>query len=332
MSLSNHKVGSDQFYAWPRVGAFALWPLIRLGYTDEPLRFFDFCLRTLRPEGYFLERYHADGSPGSSSFARIENGKAVDPTALDQAAVVLFLFSEYHRFHNDSKLLQTYYKKLVAPIADYLASSLDRQSGLPKTRYNIWNEPNESSVYTTSVVYAALGVAADIAEEMDDQVKVVSWRTIADEIYESAQKQMDDRLYGFNTIDAADIFGSFIFGLTSVDNPKLQQSVEQAVELFNASGQCGLAKYARGDARNDSPERWIVPTLWYAEYCLEKGDEQTAEIILSWVESCASSTNLLPDKVSSCDNTLFECPSVWSHAEYITALLDSMTEIHARYE
>ena len=36
-------------YAWPRDGAYTVWPLIRMGYVDEAHRFFEFCKTGLHP-------------------------------------------------------------------------------------------------------------------------------------------------------------------------------------------------------------------------------------------------------------------------------------------
>lgn len=41
---SIYNYGRDYYsYVWPRDGAYAIWPLIRLGYQEEPKKFFEFC-------------------------------------------------------------------------------------------------------------------------------------------------------------------------------------------------------------------------------------------------------------------------------------------------
>lgn len=51
-------------YCRPRDGAYALWPLIRMGYKDEAYRFFEFCRRGLSSGGYLMHKYRADGALG----------------------------------------------------------------------------------------------------------------------------------------------------------------------------------------------------------------------------------------------------------------------------
>src|SRR5690606_8067667 len=43
-------------YCWPRDGAYVVWPLVRMGYIDEPRLFFDFCRRAMHPAGYVMHK------------------------------------------------------------------------------------------------------------------------------------------------------------------------------------------------------------------------------------------------------------------------------------
>src|SRR5690606_2318613 len=47
-------------YCWPRDGAYAIWPLVRMGYLEEPRLFFEFCRRGLHEDGYLMHKYRAD--------------------------------------------------------------------------------------------------------------------------------------------------------------------------------------------------------------------------------------------------------------------------------
>ena len=61
-------------YRWPRDGAYALWPLIRLGYVTEPRRFFEFTCRGLHQSGYLMHKYQ----PGRSPLARVGTHLCMD--------------------------------------------------------------------------------------------------------------------------------------------------------------------------------------------------------------------------------------------------------------
>src|SRR5690606_35405803 len=53
-------------YCWPLDGAYALWPLLRMGYKDELKRYFAFCERTMDRRGFVHHKYQPDGAIGSS--------------------------------------------------------------------------------------------------------------------------------------------------------------------------------------------------------------------------------------------------------------------------
>ena len=77
-------------YSWPRDGAYTLWPLIRMGYTDEAHRFFEFTKRGLHADGYVMHKYRADGALGSSWHSYVHDGVIAPPIQEDETALSLF--------------------------------------------------------------------------------------------------------------------------------------------------------------------------------------------------------------------------------------------------
>ncbi|HWV29636.1 MAG TPA: glycoside hydrolase family 15 protein, partial [Dyadobacter sp.] len=178
-------------YCWPRDGAYVLWPLIRMGYIDEPHRFFEFCRRGLHPSGYLMHKYRADGALGSSWHPYThEDGSVAPPIQEDETALVLFVFAQFYQMHPNPRLLHDFYHTMVHPMAEFLASYIDETTGLPKPSYDLWEEVYLTTTYTTSVVYAALLAAADLAELAQDADSAVKWRSAADDILASAHKHL----------------------------------------------------------------------------------------------------------------------------------------------
>ena len=123
-------------YCWPRDGAYALWPLIRLGYTEEPRKFFAFCRPGLHPSGYMLHKYRADGAIGPSWHPYVHDGNLKRPPIQeDETALVLFMFAQFYHVQNDPRLLEEFYEPLVRPMANFLAGYIDDTTGLPKPSY-----------------------------------------------------------------------------------------------------------------------------------------------------------------------------------------------------
>ncbi|MFI5212668.1 MAG: glycoside hydrolase family 15 protein, partial [Candidatus Saccharimonadales bacterium] len=238
-------------YAWPRDGAYVLWPLIRMGYVDEPRRFFEFCRRGLHPSGYLMHKYRVDGALGSSWHPYIhEDGSVSPPIQEDETALVLFVFAQFYQMHATPKLLQEFYESMVRPMADFMASYIDELTGLPKPSYDLWEEVYLTTTYTTAVTYAALLAAAELAEAAEDADSAVKWRSAADDIAAAAHHHLynpnrqsfykgvivrDGQIEYNDTIDNSSVFGVFMFGLFPVGSDELQAAVATIQRTFGLS-------------------------------------------------------------------------------------------------
>lgn len=335
-------------YSWPRDGAYTLWPFIRMGYVDEPHRFFEFCQRGLHPGGYLMHKYRADGALGSSWHSYVhEDGSIAPPIQEDETALVLFVFAQYYHMNPSPRLLREFYHTMVTPMANFLASYIDSVSGLPKPSYNLWEELYETTTYTTATVYAALLAAADLAEIAEDPDSAVRWRAAADDIAAAAHKYLyntDRKMFyrgvkvenghveGDGIIDLSSLFGAFMFGLFPVDSEQMKESVATVQELFKVSeGVKGLPRYEndnyyRVDAESQG-NLWVITALWVAQYYTEVGLTDKTHEILDWMMSIAGTTGILPEQLNPHDERWVSvAPLTWSHAEFMATLLDTITE------
>jgi GH15 family glucan-1,4-alpha-glucosidase len=335
-------------YCWPRDGGYAIWPLIRMGYVDEPHRFFEFCQRVLHPGGYLMHKYRADGALGSSWHAYVhEDGSVAPPIQEDETALVLFLFAQYYHAHPSSRLLHEFYHTMVTPMANFMASYIDEVTGLPKPSYDLWEEVYRTTTYTTAVTYAGLLAAAELAEIAGDSDNAVRWRAVADDIHEAAHKhlynQKKQMFYrGLNVvkgqvvydevIDISSLYGSFMFGLFTVNGDEMTQSIATIRRTFGLNEDVlSLPRYEndayyRSDPRSKG-NHWCITTLWLAEYYTEVGQLDKTKEILAWINNIALPSGILPEQVSPPNNTIISvAPLTWSHAEYVATLLDTITE------
>jgi GH15 family glucan-1,4-alpha-glucosidase len=334
-------------YCWPRDGAYVLWPLIRMGYEDEPRRFFDFCRRGLHPSGYLMHKYRADGALGSSWHPYVHDGVNTPPIQEDETALVLFVFAQFYQMHPSLRLLHDFYESMVKPMADFLATYIDEVTGLPKPSYDLWEEVFLTTTYTTSVVYAALLAAAELAEAANDSDSAVKWRSEADDIMAAAHKHLynsdrqafykglivkDGQIQHDDTLDMSSIFGAFMFGLFPVGGEELNSAIATTLQAFNVTDEApGLPRYEHDNYRRVSDDIqgnwWIITSLWLAQYYAETDHYDKATTILDWVLTRASSTGVFPEQISPLDNSFVSvAPLTWSHAEYVASLLDMITE------
>lgn len=335
-------------YCWPRDGAFALWPLLRLGYFEEVKSFFSFCRRALQPEGYLMHKYQPDGAIGSSWHPYVAAGRTIPPIQEDETALVIFLLGQYYQATEDQTVVQEYYDSLVRPAANFMAGYIDEVTKLPHATYDLWEEKLLTTTYTTAVTYAALLAAARLAEVMGRQQDAVQWQTVADDMREAAQSQLFNKERGFfykgfirtpdangkqqlvhdETIDVSSFYGAFMFGLFALDSDEVRASYETLEKTFGLQPDTvtPLPRYEHDHYRQIKPSGgnpWTITTLWLAQYYMETDNLAAAERIVHWVQSQALPSGVLPEQLSPDDHRFISvAPLVWSQAELINSIID----------
>lgn len=334
-------------YCWPRDGSFVLWPLIRMGYKDEAYRFFEFCKRVLHPDGYLMHKYRADGALGSSWHPYLHDNVVAPPIQEDETALTLFVFSQYFAMNADDKLIESFYADMVVPMANFLTEYVDETTGLPKPSYDLWEQVFLTTTFTTSVVYAALLAASDIAESAHDPDNAVKWRTRAEDISTAAHKHLfnsdrkhlyrglivkDKEIIKDNTVDTSSVFGAFMFGLFANDSTEITSSIATIKDLFGVNqGAIGLPRYENDDYRRTNGSvtgnYWFITSLWLAQYEADRGNTTRTFEVLDWVKSHALSTGLMAEQIDPITNEIISpAPLSWTQAEYLSTLLDTITE------
>jgi GH15 family glucan-1,4-alpha-glucosidase len=334
-------------YCWPRDGAYVLWPLIRVGYTEEPYRFFEFCRRGLHPSGYLMQKYRADGGLGASWHPYVHDDIVAPPIQEDETALVLFVFAQFYEARKDHRLLRDFYESMIRPMANWLAEYIDETTGLPKPSYDLWEEVFLTTTYTTATVYAALLAAADLAEEANDSDSAIKWRASAEDILTAAHKHLfNTERQSFykglivkngvieknDTIDSSSLFGAFMFGLFPIGSPELTAAVKTFAATFeNADGTIAYPRYEWDTYHrvDDSSKGnwWFITTLWMAQYHLEMDEPDKTMAILRWTRDLSLQTGVMSEQINPADHSqISPAPLTWTHAEYVATLLDTITE------
>lgn len=334
-------------YSWPRDGAYVLWPLIRMGYKDEALRFFQFTKRGMHPSGYMMHKYRADGALGSSWHPYLHDGVVTPPIQEDETALSLFIFAQYYTINPDSGLLKEFYKDMILPMANFMTGFINKTTGLPLASYDLWEQTFITSTYTTSLVYAALLSASDLATAAEDTDNSVKWRMAANEIKVAAQKYLfnntkkvfyrglnvkNNKVIFDDVVDTSSVFGAYIFGLFDSKSHEILDSIETIKQLFGINdGEIGLPRYENDDYRRESHEitgnKWFITSLWLAQYYIDQNDNDKALQILDWVKDKSLSTGVMAEQYDPIKNEIVSpAPLTWSHTEYISTLLDMIAK------
>ena len=330
-------------YCWPRDGAYACWPLIRLGYREEPLKFFRFMARVIHSGGYVMHKYFADGSLGPSWHPYVHGSIASAPIQEDETASVLFMLAEFVTVTGDSSIIDEFYDTLIQPMAEFLCGFIDDKTGLPRPSYDLWEEIFATSTYTVASVYGALIAASELAEQHNQPADALKWRTEADIIQKRAKGLFNvERGYFYKnhsvsetgaisydgTIDSSSLYGILAFGLFEHDSDEVATAIKTYGDLLGrAEPYNGIARYENDqynrNATSGIGNPWFISSLWQAQAALYQRDRQKAEVIVEWVAAHASATGILSeqaDRVSGAPISV--APLTWSHAEFLNTLMD----------
>jgi glucoamylase len=341
---SIYNYGRDYYsYVWPRDGAYAIWPLIRLGYRDEPKRYFEFCRDILTTDGYMMHKYQPDRAIGSTWHPLVHNMHAELAIQEDETAIVLYMLGEYYDHTEDKDFVFSLYNTLIQPAANFLADFMDEQTELPHASYDLWEEKFLTSTYTTAVVYQALLVGADFAERFEYPDDAVHWRAVAAtllnnmkvffdpkrKLFRKGYLLQDDGSLQFDEVlDVSSFYGVMMFAMHDMGPEKTDQTAK-AIEkiLLDHSPSGGAPRYEFDKYFEADPKYlgnpWFVTTLWMSQYYIRRGKLDKAKQYIDWSLSLALPSGMLSEQVHPKTGApLGVTPLVWSHAELLNTILD----------
>jgi len=340
---SIYNYGRDYYsYVWPRDGAYAIWPLIRLGYTEEPKKFFEFCRDILAPGGYLMHKYQPDRAIGSTWHPLLHGHRRELAIQEDETASVIYMLGEYYEHTGDEDFVRNIYGTLIQPAANFMAEFIDEQTGLPHASYDLWEEKFLTNTYTVANTYQALLVAADFAETFEHPDDAVKWRGVAEKILDGSDiffdperqayrkgylLQQDGSLEFDNTLDVSSLYGVMMFALHKNVEPlhKTMELIEK--ELLDTSPAGGSPRYENDHYFEIQPEYkgnpWFVTTLWLAQYFVRTRQPERAVHYVEWALSKTWPSGIMAEQIHPTDGTSISvAPLVWSHAELINTVLD----------
>ena len=344
---SIYNFGRDYYsYVWPRDGAMAMWPLIRLGYSEEPKKFFEFCRDIMHPDGYLLHKYQPDRAIGSTWHPLVHGRHTELAIQEDETAIVLYMLGEYLAESGDKEYVNSLYVTFVQPAANFMTRFRDEQTGLPHASYDLWEEKFATHTYTVAIVYQALLTAAQFADMFEFPDDAVAWRAAAAEIakgsgilfdpergaFRKSYLLQDDGSLAFdNTLDVSSMFAMSTFGPKELRTEQVASTVKLIESvLLDQSPSGGAPRYEHDNYFACNPpymgNPWFVTTLWMAQYYIQQGDKEHGKQIIDWVVSHALPSGVLSEQINPENGSVLSVtPLVWSHAELINTLLDLHT-------
>ena len=340
---SIYNYGRDYYsYVWPRDGAFAIWPLIRLGFVDEAKRFFKFCRDIITPEGYLMHKYQPDRAIGSTWHPLVHGKHKELAIQEDETAIIIYMLGEYYAYTKDEEFIRNLYVSLIKPSADFMKSYVDESTGLPHASYDLWEEKFLTNTYTAFLVYQSLQVASDFASKFEFLEDSRNWRDAAENIMQNCEKLFDSErnvfIKGFllsedgelsldKTLDVSSLYGVMMFG--DNDSKEKQNLTVEAIEsiLLDKSPSGGAPRYEHDKYFETDPafmgNPWIVTTLWLAQYYARNRQLAKARDLIDWTLGTMLPSGVLSEQIHPSDSSpISVAPLIWSHAELINTIVD----------
>jgi GH15 family glucan-1,4-alpha-glucosidase len=340
---SIYNYGRDYYsYVWPRDGAYVFWPLVRLGYTDEAKRFFEFCRDILNRDGYLMHKYQPDRAIGSSWHPLVHGNHAELAIQEDETAIVMVLLHEFLKKNpGQEDFVRNLYGTFIDPAASFMESFFDASTQLPHATYDLWEEKFLTSSYTVAVTYRALLSASDIATQLGHADDALRWQLAAETIAEHISLLYDndtkilhkgmlltqqETIETDAVLDISSMYGFDFFNMPAED---VTEATLAAVEerLLNSAPIGGVPRY-EGDNyfRSEPPYQgnpWFVGTLWLAQSYIKRGRKDEARKLIDWTMQQTLPSGVLAEQINpTTGEPVGVAPLVWSHAELIRTLLD----------
>lgn len=336
--------GRDYYcYCWPRDGALAMWPLIRLGHFDEPRKFFDFMRDVMHRDGYLMHKYQPDRAVGSTWHPLLHSGHKELAIQEDETATVIYMIGEFYKATKDRAYIESLYDTFIDPGATFLSQFIDESTGLPHASYDLWEQKFQTSTYTVCTVIAALETAASLAEELEHPDTAVRWQQAAERIRSNLNAlyhpqegyfrkgfllQKSGDLTFDDTVDISSFYGMFMYSGLPLDDPRIVSTARKIEEkLLKTSPIGGVIRY-EGDGyflakRQYKGNPWIVCTLWLAQYYIAIGKIDQAHELVAWALARRAASGALSEQFDpDTGYAIGVTPLVWSHAELINTMLD----------
>ncbi len=348
--------GRDTYsYVWPRDGVFISLSMDKAGYSEISERFYRFCNSVMAQGGYMLHKYQPDMSLGSSWHPWIQGNESQLAIQEDETALLLFGLWEHYNLNKNLEFVEEFYNPFIKKAAEFIKNYRDKKTGLPHPSYDLWEENYAISTFTAASVYGALISASKFAEILGKEDEKERYISVAKEVKESILKYMydeekgtflksvnieDDNIIPNPIIDASSFYGCFRFGVLSIDDDRLKRAFESTQKaLSDPIPIKGSARYendkyhAPEHGYRDVPGNpWFVTTLWLIQYKIARANsEEELNFVneeLMWAVKNSLPTGALSEQLNPyTGEPLSVTPLVWSHAEFVLAVLEYIEKI-----
>ena len=349
LAANDHDVterATDHYsYLWTRDGAFVAHALDLAGYSHITRKFFRFCGEIVHKNGYFLQKYNADGTLASGWHAAwdAQRKETIVPIQEDETALVLWALWEHYERYRDIEFAHRLYRKLTVPCAEFMLGFRDPETKLPLPSWNLWEDRRGVHTFTCASVVAGLRAASNFAVLFAEFERAKKYSKASDEIVSAMREhlysnelrrflrslQVDHRgeLVADSTVDSS-MFAIFFLGCFDPDDDVVKNTMSGVERHLTVDG--GVARfendaYMRGIGTYTG-NAWFICTLWLAEYFIAvaktREDLDKAFKLIEWVADRALPSGVLAEQFDvQTGEHVSVSPLTWSHSTFVATVL-----------
>jgi oligosaccharide amylase len=341
-------------YLWTRDGAFVANAFDLAGFPYLTRSFFLFCMHIVHEDGYFLQKYNADGTVASGWHAAwdVWAKKKLVPIQEDETSLVLWALWEHYDKYRELEFSHRLYRPLITKCADFLADFRDKETGLPKPSWNLWEDRRGIHTFTCATVVVGLRAGANFARLFAEPERAEIYDKAADEITSAMRKHLyskelgrflrslqannGDDLTPDTTIDAS-LFGIFYFNVFDIDDEVVENTMKAIENHLWVKGKIGGVARFNNDGymrvSNDfTGNAWFISTLWLADYRIavakKKSDLKGVIEILEWTAKNALPSGVLAEQVNPLNGEpVSVSPLTWSHSTFVATVANYLKKL-----
>ncbi len=341
-------------YLWTRDGAFVANSLDFAGFPTLARKFFRLCGEIVHENGYFLQKYNADGTVASGWHTAWDafSKKPQLPIQEDETALVLWALWQHYDKYRDLEFVHRLYRNLIVRCADFMVEFRHKETKLPAPSWNLWEDRRGIHTFTCASVVAGLRAAANFAALFGEKNRAETYETAADEIVEAMREHLysaehgcflralqfhgDEHYQADATVDAS-LFAVFYFKCFDPDDKMIvstMRKIEKTLWINTEIG--GVARFENDPymrVSNDAPgNAWFICTLWLADYRIavakRKKDLQGVLEILEWTTKRALPSGILAEQINPLNGEHASVsPLTWSHSTFVATVMSYLKKV-----
>jgi GH15 family glucan-1,4-alpha-glucosidase len=337
-SLPEHIGGPrnwDYRYTWIRDSAFALYGLLRLGFTVEAGRFMEWInarCHELNPDGSIQLMYGIDGRRHleEEELPHLDGHRSSRPVRIGNGAASQLQLDMYGALMDAVYL----YNKHGASISYDLWVNLCRLLDFVSDN---WEQPDEGIwevrggrrhfVYSKVMCWVALDRGIRLADKRGFPGNRGRWMAERDRIYREIMERGWNadigafvQSYDSEALDAANLIMPLVFFVSPTD-PRMLSTIDRTLEQLSLGSL--VYRYENGKAASDGLDSeegtFSMCTFWLVEALTKAGRLAEARLIFEKMLSYANHLRLYAEEVSHSGEQLGNFPQAFTHFGLITA-------------